>query len=133
MTTNDIAARYRIPAAILRDHGHWLHAGGSLTDGDLALLDLIVTLYNIGFDRAEIECYLDHSKAPECATTRLTMLEEKRARILADIHAQEKQLMTLDVLRHQLRVDLALTNDTPHANNLSSGGNDHEDPRQSNL
>lgn len=112
MTISEVSECYHISLEILREYENWGSCGelkkvkGSwqYDETDLERLSLIMTLRDSGFDEDEIKIYL--GLPPKGKTTdsrRLKMLDQKRDRVLNEIHFREKQLERLDYLRHGIR------------------------------
>ena len=112
MTKEEAAARYHIPVSLLDEY-----AGMRLCDSvkqvmdvwqyddtDIERLSMIMTLHDIGFDKAEVEAYMrlllsDGNTERE----RMAMLEAKRTSALDEIHLKELQLTRIDYLRHEIK------------------------------
>lgn len=109
MKAEEVSRRYQIPLELLQDDQDWgfISWSGEYEEADLPRLSLMLTLQEIGFEPAEIRDYLhlwlDGEKS---SVRRIQLLEEKRDRILAAIHAGEQKLERLDCLRHFLRKQL---------------------------
>ena len=71
---------------------------------DLEHLNLIMTLYEIGFQRSEVEEYMQLSlTGKENVQRRMEMLNRHRKNALDEIHFKEKQLNHMDYLRFNLQ------------------------------
>lgn len=111
MTRREVNEQYNIPISVLEEYESWGLCGAEKTcgawlydDTDLEQLGMVMTLYEIGFQRAETEQYMRLLLGQgDSRAARLRMLEEKRKELLAEIHFQERQLSKLDFWRYQLR------------------------------
>lgn len=110
MKAEEVSRRYQIPLELLREDQDWgfISRTGEYEEADLSRLSLMLTLQEIGFAPAEIREYLQlWLDGEKSSARRIQLLEEKRGRILAAIHAEEQKLERLDCLRHLLRKQLA--------------------------
>ena len=115
MTKDEASKRYNIPLEILDQYESWglcstvkkVMGQWQYDDSDLAKLSLIMTLHDIGFAKQEIELYMNLSLQDECDSKNhdkmLAMLEEKRHKLLDEIHFKEKYLSRLDYLRYEIK------------------------------
>lgn len=112
MTMEEVSSRYQIPEKILRDYESWggcnavkqVLGAWQYDDRDLEYLSLIMTLHDIGFAKEEIETYMKLIlNQAETGDARLKILEDKRKRMLDEIHFQEKKLDHLDYLRYEIK------------------------------
>lgn len=112
MTIFETSEKYKIPLEILQEYESWELCGSvkkgmgawHYDDRDLEYLSLIMSLHDIGFASEEVEAYM--RLLPEGKSTnnsRLKMLNQKRERILDEIHFKERQLDRLDCLRHKIQ------------------------------
>lgn len=70
-----------------------------------ALEGLSLTLRDIGFAPDEAETYMRlELEGDSTGTQRMLILNQKRRRMLDEIHFHEKQLDRLDYLRHDIRM-----------------------------
>lgn len=112
MTIHEVSQRYQIPLEILEEYERWrlYRASVPLSDTeeydeqDLEHLNLIMTLYEIGFQRSEVEEYMQLSlTGNENVQRRMEMLNRHRKNALDEIHFKEKQLNHMDYLRFNLQ------------------------------
>ncbi len=96
MTIQEVSERCNIPMDILKEYDD--------TDlEDLERLNLIISLYNMGFEIPEVKSYIKLLGQKGTETQRMQMLNKKRYSILDQIHSREKQLEQLDYLRYRIR------------------------------
>lgn len=111
MTLLEASEKYNIPPEILKKYENlgFYHnvkkvmGSQQLDDSDIENLSLLMTLHDIGFTTQEAENYMRLkllSGAPDAKL--LHLLNEKRSKVLEDIHFREKQLQRLDYLRHKI-------------------------------
>lgn len=112
MTMDEVSRQYQIPRSILEEYEKWggcnavkkVMGAWQYDDRDLEYLSLIMTLHEIGFDREEIETYMTLVLlGMGSRDERLRILEQKRNRLLGEIHVQEKKLEHLDYLRYEIK------------------------------
>ena len=114
MTMNEVNRQYGIPRKILREYGRLGQEENGqkpeeeilYNDRDLERLCLLMTLYEVGFNRGEAKAYM--ALAVQGAATgkeRLEMLQKKRDGLLEEIHDREKRLNHLDYLRYGIRYE----------------------------
>lgn len=106
MLKKEVAERYQIPTAVLKQYERWVRKGAKdeYGDDDIARLSFMVTLYSVGFSAKEIETYLRLEVSEDTTgAQRLAMLERRRAGCLREIHRWEEILDKLDYLRHQIK------------------------------
>ena len=72
------------------------------SDEDLCLLSLIVTFDQIGMTKEEIATYFALQKRTDTRSA-LCLLNKKRAQLLDELYAKQKQLDEIDYLRTQIR------------------------------
>lgn len=110
MTIEEVSERYRIPLDILKEYESWrlcdtkVMGDWAYDDQDIEWLDMLMTLYGIGFQKDEAEKYM--YLLPEGEKTeeqRLSMLNQKRKEALDEVHFKEKQISQLDCLKHEIQ------------------------------
>lgn len=112
MTLDEASKRYNIPKEILEEYISWglcstvcdIMGAWQCDSTDLERLSMVMTLHDIGFCKEEIETYMRlmiQGKLTE--EERLHMLNRRRDIALDEIHFREKQLESLDYLRHEIR------------------------------
>lgn len=115
MTEDEVCHKYNIPLKIIDEYCRWdcdcctgcAHSDGQYTEADLERLSTIVTLYDVGFSKEEIERYMNLLiQGESTGAERLKMLSKKRSDSLDEIHCKEKQLSCLDYLRHKIKSQL---------------------------
>ncbi|MGN0294226.1 MAG: MerR family transcriptional regulator [Lachnospiraceae bacterium] len=115
MTRQEASERYQIPMEILEEYERWnlcgekdgKTGGWQYGDMDLDRLRLIMTLHNSSFEKEEIEHYMRlHLRGEATAAERMRILNQKRKRILDEIHIQEGQLEQLDYLRYKIQKNM---------------------------
>lgn len=73
-------------------------------DQDLENLSMMMTLHDIGFAGEEVETYMGLVlQGTDSKEERLQLLEQKRHRLLDEIHFQEQKLDRLDYLRYEIK------------------------------
>ncbi len=111
MTIHEASARYNIPLKILQEYEGWglckepgKSAGNWQYDQtDIERLSLILTLYESGFSKDEVEYYMRLSLLGDrTSEERIAMLRKKRTGTLEEIHCKQKQLDLLDYLRFEI-------------------------------
>lgn len=119
MTMEETSNRYQIPIKVLQEYESWglyntikkVIGAWQYDDSDLENLSMIMTLYDIGFTTYEIETYmrllLEKGNSDE---ERLWILNQKRNKILDEIHFKENQLDRLDYLKYEICNHLTLKN-----------------------
>lgn len=112
MTIHEASERYKIPFKVLQEYESWGLCGGGkkvmgawrYDESDLECLSLILTLYDIGFTKEEIQKYLRlFSGGKSTEKERLKMLSKKRRGTLEELHRKQKQLDRLDYLRFEMQ------------------------------
>ncbi len=112
MTMDEVGRQYQIPRNIMEEYERWggCHAGKKVMgawqydDHDLESLSMMMTLYDIGFAGEEVEMYMGLVfQGIDSKEERLRLLEQKRRRLLDEIHFQEKKLDQLDYLRYEIK------------------------------
>ena len=116
MTRQEASERYQIPMEILEEYERWNLCGeesrkkGDRQYGDMDLnrLRLVMTLHNSSFEKKEIEQYMRlHLCGEATAVERMRILNQKRKRILDEIHIQERKLEQLDYLRYKIQKNMS--------------------------
>lgn len=114
MTMKEASERYNIPIKILKEYENWGLCGPvkkvmgawQYDDPDLESLSMIMTLHEIGFDSEEVETYMRLTLEGEYTQPqRIAMLNKKRSKTLDEIHFKEKQISSMDYLRHEMQKD----------------------------
>lgn len=73
-------------------------------DRDIERLGMIMTLHGIGFDSREVETYMRLMlEGEDTQPQRIAMLNKKRGETLDEIHFKEKQISSMDYLRHEMQ------------------------------
>lgn len=73
------------------------------SDKDIENISMIMTLYDAGFDDAEVKKYINFYLLDEdTAEKRSAMLTKKRKNKLDEIHLNQKQLDSIDYLRYKI-------------------------------
>lgn len=112
MTAEEIKKRYLVPVSILQEYEQLSicrkkkDENGILQydDSDLERISLMLTLHGIGFETEETLVYMEKFLAGKSTQAeRILMLEQKRGKLLDEIHDREHQISKVDYLRHQLR------------------------------
>ena len=112
MTMDEVGRQYQIPRNILEEYERWgsSHGGRNVTgawqydDYDLENLSMMMTLQDIGFAGEEVETYMGLVlQGTDSKEERLRFLEQKRHRLLDEIHFQENKLDRLDYLRYEIK------------------------------
>ena len=93
MTIEEVSRCCGIPLKALQEYD----------DTDPEHLSVLITLHEIGFERAEIETYMRLMEKEDSDGQRLRILDRKRCSLLDEIHFREKQLSHLDYLRYSIR------------------------------
>ncbi len=93
MTIEEVSRCCGIPLKALQEYD----------DTDPEHLSVLITLHEIGFERAEIETYMRQMEKEDSDGQRLRILDRKRRGLLDEIHFREKQLSHLDYLRYSIR------------------------------
>lgn len=110
MTEDELRKNYGISCEVLRLYGRCCPCDEAACPDDaqeLSRLSLLLTLRESGFSEEEVVTYLRLLReGAQSETTRLRLLDEKRATLLAEIHVREGQLDRLDCLRHDLRKNI---------------------------
>ena len=111
MTIEEASKQYEIPDYI-REEYERLGLRGKTRDKagswecdryDLEYLGLMVTLHQIGFERADVKTYMNLVFRGKCTKAeRLKMLNRKRDKAMESIHFCEGQIDLLDYLRYEL-------------------------------
>lgn len=114
MTMKEASERYNIPVKILKEYESWGLCGAvkkvmgawQYDDQDLERLGMVMTLHEIGFDSSEVEIYMRLMLEGEVTQPqRIAMLNKKRGKTLDEIHFKEKQISSMDYLRHEMQKD----------------------------
>lgn len=112
MTMDEVGRQYEIPRNILEEYERWggCHGGRNVMgawqydDYDLENLSMMMTLHDIGFAGEEVETYMGLVlRGTDSTEERLRLLEQKRHKLLDEIHFQEKKLDRLDYLRYEIK------------------------------
>ena len=112
LTAEEVCRRYQIPAEVLEEYRSMGLCGAvrmamddwQYDDTDLQRLGLIMALHDVGFDKSDIESYMQLMlQADKSKTERLRFLDERRKAKLEEIHLHERQLERMDYLRYKLR------------------------------
>ena len=93
MTIEEVSRCCGIPLKALQEYD----------DTDPEHLSVLITLHEIGFERAGIETYMRLMEKEDSDGQRLRILDRKRRGLLDEIHFREKQLSHLDYLRYSIR------------------------------
>ena len=93
MTIEEVSRCCGIPLKALQEYD----------DTDPEHLSVLITLHEIGFERAEIETYMRLMEKEDSDGQRLRILDRKRRGLLDEIHFREKQLSHLHYLRYSIR------------------------------
>lgn len=90
---------WRLPGTEDQQPGLWQYGAD-----DLKRISLILTLLESGFQKEEARQYmLLLTQGKSSSEARLTILNEKRSKMLDELHEKEKKLEHLDYLRYELR------------------------------
>lgn len=111
MTINEVSEKYCIPIELLKEYEEMELCGTvkrvmgvwQYDDSDLELLSLMMTLYDIGFTKKEVDEYIRISIENGNDDRKLRMLNKKRADVLDEVHFHEKKIENLDYLRFKIR------------------------------
>lgn len=112
MTRKAASKRYNIPISLLEEYERWELDGSrkktagawQYDDQDLERIGMIMTLYSIGFNGSEVETYMRLVLEGEnTRPQRIAMLTTMRRKTLDEIHSMEKQISTMDYLRHKMQ------------------------------
>ena len=111
MTIDEASKKYGIPMEILREYeamelcatvkrvmGAWQY-----DNRDLERLSIMMTLYDIGFTKNEVDEYMRLLIEKNDDDTRIQLLNKKRTDLLDEIHFKEKNLEKLDYLRYKMK------------------------------
>lgn len=111
MTKHEVCEHFNIPPVIMEEYESWKCMKEEKSadeieynDCDIKLLQTVLTLYDIGFSKAEILQYLELA-ACGCKTEnqRCCMLDKKREESLEEIHRHEKCLDELEILKKRMK------------------------------
>lgn len=117
MTKEEASKKYNIPIEILDEYEKWglckavkeVMGKWHYDDTDIEKLSLIMTLHYIGFNSDEVETYMNlvlNNKTEGAKENgeqiQLQMLNDKRNKLLDEIHFKEKHLARLDYLRYEI-------------------------------
>lgn len=111
MTMEEASEQYQIPLKILKEYqsmglcsevkevmGVWQY-----DETDIERLGMIMTLYDIGFTKDEIQTYMKLLlKDFDTSNQRKMMLRNKRSTTLDEIHFKEVQLIKIDYLTNEI-------------------------------
>lgn len=112
MTMKEASDHYNIPIKILKEYESWglcsavkkVMGAWQYDDQDLERLSMIMTLHEIGFDSEEVETYMRLMlEGEDTQPQRIAMLNKKRDKTLDEIHFREKQIFSMDYLRHEMQ------------------------------
>lgn len=112
MTMKEASDHYNIPIKILKEYERWglcsavkkVMGAWQYDDQDLERLSMIMTLHEIGFDSEEVETYMRLMlEGEDTQPQRIAMLNKKRDKTLDEIHFREKQIFSMDYLRHEMQ------------------------------
>ena len=102
MTKQEVLQKYNVPPDLL-DKYETIKKCKSYSDKDIENISMIMTLYDAGFDDAEVKQYIDFYLSDEnTADKRAEMLTKKRKHTLDEIHSKQKQLDGIDYLRYKV-------------------------------
>lgn len=110
MTIEEASKKYCIPINILKEYeamglcdevkkvmGVWQY-----DDVDIERLSMIMTLYQIGFNKDEVNEYMKILLNDSSKEMISQILKRKRKNTLDEIHFKEQQLNTIDYLTHEI-------------------------------
>lgn len=112
MTMKEASNHYNIPIKILKEYERWglcsavkkVMGAWQYDDQDLERLSMIMTLHEIGFDSGEVETYMRLMlEGEDTRPQRIAMLNKRRGKTLDEIHFREKQISSMDYLRHEMQ------------------------------
>lgn len=111
MTREEVSRCYQIPMDVLSIYERWnLRGKGakeqekqSYDEKDLQKLSTMMTLFGVGFEKNQVECYMRLAEKEDAAAKQKDMLEQKRNELLEHIHELESEIEKLDYLRYQIR------------------------------
>ena len=112
MTMKEASDHYNIPMKILKEYERWglcsavkkVMGAWQYDDQDLERLSMIMTLHEIGFDSGEVETYMRLMlEGEDTRPQRIAMLNKRRGKTLDEIHFREKQISSMDYLRHEMQ------------------------------
>lgn len=111
MTIEEASEKYCIPIKILKEYesmelcktvkrvmGEWPY-----DDEDIKRLSMIMTLYETGFSKEDIDEYMQLILSGENDEECLKILSQKRKKTLDKIHILEKQISNLDYLKNEIK------------------------------
>ncbi len=102
MTKQEVLIKYSVPPDLLEKYGV-IKKCTSYRDKDIENISMIMTLYDAGFDDAEVKKYIELCLSDEdTADKRAAMLTKKREHTLDEIHSKQKQLDGIDYLRYKV-------------------------------
>lgn len=103
MTKQKMLQKYNVPPDLL-DKYEAAHKCTGFTDKDVENMSLILTLYDAGFDDAEVRDYIGfYRSGGDTADKRTEMLLKKRKKALEELHAKQEQLDRIDYLRYKIK------------------------------
>lgn len=111
MTRQEACSEYGIPESILDKCEGWglcsaAENGSGPAGTDPEMLNLVLMLFDIGFEDSQVEAYMRLAQeGGKTLARRMVMLNQKRREALEEIHSREKQLDRLDHLRYELRME----------------------------
>lgn len=112
MTMKEASDHYNVPIKILKEYERWglcsavkkVMGAWQYGDQDLERLSMIMTLHEIGFDSGEVETYMRLMlEGEDTRPQRIAMLNKRRGKTLDEIHFREKQISSMDYLRHEMQ------------------------------
>lgn len=102
MTKREVLIKYSVPADLLDKYAA-MKKCTSYSDRDIENISMIMTLYDAGFDDAEVKKYIEFCLSDEdTADKRAAMLAKKRKHTLDEIHSKQKQLEGIEYLRYKV-------------------------------
>ncbi|MEE3381292.1 MAG: hypothetical protein VZQ81_05390 [Succiniclasticum sp.] len=105
MDGKELQERYRVSDRVLQEYAEWKRGQGKrdgFSESDVPFLSLMLTLYDIGFNKEETARYLSLAAEHDQAGC-LELLEQLRARHLRCLHRVQGRLERLDSLRSQMQ------------------------------
>ncbi len=103
MTKQEMLQKYNVPPDLF-DKYEAAHKCTGFTDKDVENMSLILTLYDAGFDDAEVRDYIGfYRSGGDTAEKRTEMLLKKRKKALEELHAKQEQLDRIDYLRYKIK------------------------------
>lgn len=114
MTIEEASRKYCIPIRILHEYENMklcktvkqVMGAWNYDDEDIERLSLIMTLYNTGFSKKDVDEYMQLALLEKNNEKCLKILNQKRKNTLDQIHILEKQLDHLDFLKNEIKKNL---------------------------